>query len=356
MEAMRDFLDLSPQIIERVDDSCGYVGDVFSLALKDLGQLYGQAKVTTEACVEDVFRWFTNDDHGLFCTIIVDFKAALGETGLNLLKQKLKEDLSTKKTSALSRGLKAIADCQKDVDGYIDACLIGGDPGLQNQLAIARRLLDHWRTDEAQQWIKKAEQEKRSAYFYPQWEKEISSLKSQALELSGQYDAANQERIALFKKTIDTDVYEDVLRHISVELQISFKSEAVQMAFDFHDATQALRFLSDTQGRDSVSKFIRMKHALLNGKNYIVLRCVAKKITDYDPLGAVLLYRKLLETIMGSAVSKYYKYAVKDLKCIEELNGRVNDWEGYVQPIAYFKAFEQRHKKKYGFWDLYKVQ
>lgn len=357
VQAMGAFLDLSKHTLERADDSYGYVGDVFSNAAKDWGNLYARTNPTTEVCVDDVFGRFVNDDYGLFSHIILDFKEALEEPGLVLLQQKLRQGLSPKKSYKLQSGLKDIADCQKNVDAYIEACLIDGKPGFGEALEIAKRLLEQWRTEEAQEWIKKAEQHMGpNRSVHSQWAKELSVIKTQALELSGQYDAANQERMALFKQTLDTSVYEDVLRHISPELQTSFKAEALQTAFNFYETSQALRFLDDIHEEEAISRFIRHRRSELNGRDYTVLRAIAKKVADKDPLGAILVYRILLAAIMVPSVSKYYVYAVKDLKSINALNDRVKDWEGHTGPVAYFKALEIQHKKKYSFWDLYKAK
>ncbi len=181
-------------------------------------------------------------------------------------------------------------------------------------------------------------------------------LKIQALELSGQYVEAHQERVQLFQLTLDLGIYEDALKHISQESQKEFQGLAKQIAFNFPNATGALQFFYDIHDEDSVSGLIRYRLGELNGKAYNILRGVAKKIAQQDPLGAILLYRKMLETIMSAGQSKYYLYAVKDLHSIETLNNSVKDWEGYTQPIMYFKEFEIKHKKKYGFWDLYKTK
>lgn len=357
VQAMSAFLDLSKHTLERADDNYGHVGDVFSNAAKDWGHLYAQTNPTAEACVNDVFDRFVNDDYGLFSHIILDFKEALGEVGLALLGQKLRQDVPTKKSYKLRSGLKDIADCQKNVADYIEACLIDGEPGFGENLEIVKRLLEQWRTEEAQEWIKKAEQHMGpNRSIHSQWAKELSVLKTQALELSGQYDAANQERIALFKQTLDTSVYEDALRHISPEFQASFKAEALQTAFNFPETSQALHFLDTIHKEEAISRFIRQRCSELNGRDYTVLRTIAKKIADKDPLGAILVYRILLEATMVPAVSKYYVYAVKDLQSIDALNDRVEDWEGYTQPIAYLKAFELQHRKKYSFWDMCKAK
>lgn len=122
-QAMGAFLDLSKHTLERADDSYGYAGDVFSNAAKDWGHLYAQTNPITEVCVDDVFDRFVNDDYGLFSHIIFDFKEALGEAGLVLLQQKLRQDIPQKKSYKLKSGLKDMHQIQSHQSFKWISCL-----------------------------------------------------------------------------------------------------------------------------------------------------------------------------------------------------------------------------------------
>lgn len=112
-DMMLNFLDLHENTLERVHDD-GNVSDVFIQACEDLG-LLGQKinHLKMPEIVEIVFWRFMHNHYGVYDNIILYFKDALKDEGLNLLQAKLKQSTNEENTDKIQDGLRSIADCKK---------------------------------------------------------------------------------------------------------------------------------------------------------------------------------------------------------------------------------------------------
>src|SRR5690606_35720880 len=112
-----------------------------------------------------------------------------------------------------------IADCLNDVDAYIRASSFKETLRTHDCIEIARRLVRHNRSQEALNYVETAM--KDLDVLHP-WYKDLLMVRIDALESNGDYVAAQNERVALFRKDLDTNVYNQILRHMPPELQDDF--------------------------------------------------------------------------------------------------------------------------------------
>jgi len=156
LKLMRNFLNLHAKTIERCDDSNGTVAGVFTEVCKDLGEIYAKASKPVEEVAETVFDIFMKDDYSVCSDVIINFKEALGKEGLSLLHSKFKK-LDTANYNII-RGLKNIADCQKNIEAYIEACNLKHSRFPDHDyIEIAARLVDAWKATEALEWLNKVD-------------------------------------------------------------------------------------------------------------------------------------------------------------------------------------------------------
>ncbi len=95
---------------------------------------------------------------------------------------------------------------------------------------------------------------------------------------------------------------------------------------------------------------LRQRLSELNGHNYWVLRPAAEALTQSDALAASLLYRLLVEGVLSRGTSRYYRYAIGDLRAATLLADSVTDWESFEPHETYFDRLQQEHKRKWSFW------
>jgi hypothetical protein len=135
-ELLWRFLDLHASIFERLDDSSGRVGALFRSACQDLGLLLKRAKTKPGELAPMVLRRITDDGYGIYDGFVVALSDALGREGRDELRKLLEErreaHLVSEKRAAVRPGhfdytlsglllaLRDIADCENDVDAFID--------------------------------------------------------------------------------------------------------------------------------------------------------------------------------------------------------------------------------------------
>lgn len=238
LELMLEFLDLHEKMFDRVDDSNGSIGDVFKTACENLGEISKQTNYPLHELVQIVFERFMKNDYGIYDDIILHFKNTLGMGELQQLSTQLNAAQDATNSRKISRGLKSIADCRNNVDEYIQACRLNGAPIAYDNLDIAKRLMDHWRAEEALQWLERMDIPSNHG-----WEPQRLKLKIQALELNGDYALAQEERISWFDKSLSPELYGEILNHSKEEFKELFKVDAVLKALKFNEPHVALNFL-----------------------------------------------------------------------------------------------------------------
>jgi Family of unknown function (DUF6880) len=168
-DLLADLVHTSDEVFERADDSGGAIGDVYREAIEDWGQVWCRIPGRRpEALAATVLREFRDDDYGVKGGIIAAFADALGESGLEALRGLLEAEIEKlpvpqpkaeggwdHERFALTRGLAEVADARHDVDGYVEAVSLGGDPE-RRAIEVARRMLAAGRPDEALDWLDRA--------------------------------------------------------------------------------------------------------------------------------------------------------------------------------------------------------
>ena len=68
------------------------------------------------------------------------------------------------------------------------------------------------------------------------------------------------------------------------------------------------------------------------------------------PAGAVLLYRVLAEAVLSAGKSKYYRYAIDDLREATLLAEGIADLRGIEEHEAFMARLRSQHGRKWSFW------
>src|SRR6476660_6983865 len=136
IDLLWELIELHPSILELVDDSSGYAGDVFTAACYDLGPLAERASIDPDELAELVLQKITDNHYGIYDGLITSLNAALGRKGRaklrGLLLQRRQQYLTNDKVAAnaaghydftpggLSLALRDIAEIEGDTDAFID--------------------------------------------------------------------------------------------------------------------------------------------------------------------------------------------------------------------------------------------
>ncbi|GHT95591.1 hypothetical protein FACS1894122_13220 [Alphaproteobacteria bacterium] len=382
---MLDLIKTHAKVIERSDDSNGYIGNFYAQCMEDFGKIFLKLSVDIKEIVKLVCDLFMHDNYGVMGNVISDFKDVLREEGLELLKKnflelasprgleevKKKAETKFEKEKAkgeldeddnlqeevnkkveyyldnIERGLAHIADCRNDVDEYIQAQSFHGGLYEYDYLAIAKRMINHARYGEALEWLDKLSKPITT------WRDDYLKLKISALSLSGELETAQQERIAWFQADFKYDLYEEILKNANDTFREQFRKQSIEKAFEHKDIYAAIDFLMQLDEVEKCAEFVLLKAESINGAYYELLRPMAKILRNNYPLASTILYRKLTEHSLAKAVSKYYQYAAKDLIACHELSSQITDFGSHKNHEAYFKEIQEKHQRKCAFWDIF---
>ena len=101
------------------------------------------------------------------------------------------------------------------------------------------------------------------------------------------------------------------------------------------------------------TKFIYLRQDELDGGQYYILRPAAKLLQNTDVFAATLLYRKMIQSVLEKAQSKYYHYGAADLVTCGILSSSIIDWKSLEDHKQYLMGLEVVHKRKVSFWSEY---
>jgi hypothetical protein len=223
---MWGFLALANSIFERCDDSSGTVIGIFHSAANDLGELAKAANADPKKLADHTFQALTENNYGQFDYLISALRPALGEEGLEHLKQrmialskepvkKLPEEERRKigwsssgpiyedgvanrhRASVIHLALKEIADARGDVDSFIAQYDSQTRKVPRIAAHIARRLLAAGRTEEALQTIE-ATEHTRTGWLDFEWE----DARINVLDALGRSDDAQAVRWSCFERSL----------------------------------------------------------------------------------------------------------------------------------------------------------
>ena len=350
VELMGLFLSLAEPVFERADDSSGALGDVFRQGGEDLGKLWcrpGAPEPQILAAV--ILGLIESDGYGVFDELPEAASPALGKEGRAALRHMLLErQASLAETERRSFDYKAgwllpkLAELDDDVDAYIATV----DPERRNALLnakVAERLIAHGRVEEALGWID-APTERGHI------ERELADLRLRAFMALGRREDAQAQRKAIFDRWLDGTALRDWLKYLPDFEDLDAEQQALNQAMAFEAGISALAFLVEWPDLQRAGKLIRDRIDRLDGRAYDVLRPCAETLASSDPVGAALLYRRLVTGVLDRGASKYYPYAVRDFVAAGKLADRIDGTAEIVRHADWVDQLRKSHGRKVGFW------
>ncbi|MDQ3623242.1 MAG: hypothetical protein M3463_12235, partial [Verrucomicrobiota bacterium] len=109
-------------------------------------------------------------------------------------------------------------------------------------------------------------------------------------------------------------------------------------------------FFAETGDLEPCAAVILENPEGFDGHFYGPLLRIIDKIEKPHPLAAAVLYRRLLESILARAISKYYHHAARYYRRLEALAPRISDWQGLPPHASYAAALRVSHARKAAFW------
>ena len=364
-ELLWQLIDLHSSLLERLDDSSGRVSGLFRSACQDLGPLLKRAKVKPGELAPMVLQRIIDNGYGIYDGIVLALNDALGREGRNALRQLLEEHrqayLVSEKRAAVQPGrfdytlsgqllaLRDIADCESDVDAFIDT-YEGFDltnPAYATE--IAERLLRASRPEEALRYLDQGAPNERNRNF-----KEIdwSDVRIGVLDALGRKDGAQALRLSLFERHLSAPHLKAYLKHLADFDDVEAERAALAQVERHGNVHAALAFLINWPALERAARVVDCRIQEIDGDLYELLDPAASALEGKHPLAAVLLRRRLIDFTLHKARSTRYRHGARHVREIESQQSDITDYGRHETHADYMARLKRDHARKPAFWSL----
>lgn len=362
------FIELAPSVYERVDDSRGEVADVFRAALAQFAEIAPRALGDPLDMAERVWDALCDNIYGEFDGIITLLAPAMGDAGLERLKQRVQSyaqtpaersqdhaalqflrDLrsssgdfaSEQKARLVKASLQEIASIQGDTDGFIAQYSNAEMRRPAVAARIADLLLSEGRAEEAFDIVTATHPEGG-----PRWH----SAYIKCLLALDRVSEAQDHRWSCFCETLDSQILRDYLKLIPDFEDIEAEDQAKAHALTFDDVTASLHFFIHWPDLASAAKLIESLSQELDGNLPEILLPAADALRNRHPLAAVLLWRAIIERALWEGGSSHYAQAADSIMDCAAADADINDYGRFASHDAYLESLRNHYKHKASFW------
>jgi hypothetical protein len=374
VELLWRFAALANSVFERCDDGSGRVVDVFHNAVDDLGEVALSANPDPKTLASQIFNALTQNDYGQYDYLIRSLTPALGETGLEHLKEQVvalsKEPTSKPKdrkiigvsssgpiyaddyaessrSSMISLALQEIADAQGDVDAFIAQKSENAKTVPTVATEIAHRLLAVGRAEEAWEAINAVDEE-RANWIPFEWEQ----TRIEVLEALGNDKEAQDFRWSCFERSLNDQHLRAYLKQLPDFEDMETEDRAMEVALQHSNVHIALIFLVSWPNLEKAAELVLARFEELDGNLYEFLPPAADALAAKHPLASTLLHRALIDFALGKARSTRYRHSARHLRECASLAALIEDFAPHETHEAYVERLKAKHGRKSMFWGL----
>lgn len=365
VELLWQLIDLHSSIFERLDDSSGRVSGLFRSACQDLGPLLKRAKIKSSELAPMVLQRIIHNGYGIYDGIVLALNEALGREGRNALRQLLEErrqeHLVSDKRAAVQPGrfdytlsglllaLRDIADCESDVDAFIET-YEGFDlsnPAYATE--IAERLLHAGRPKEALLYLDRGAPNDHNRNFKAfEW----SDVRIGVLNALGRKNDAQALRFLLFERHLSAPHLKAYLKQLGDFEDVEAEHAALTQLESHSNVHAALAFLINWPALGRAARVVEARIQEIDGDLYELLDPAASALEGKHPLAAVLLRRRLIDFTLKKARSTRYRHAVRHVREIESQQSDIADYGRHESHADYMARLKRDHARKPAFWSL----
>jgi hypothetical protein len=341
------------KIFNRVDDSNGSVGGVFSeLCLLWLrsAALLGKSQAHWLELVRDIHD---HDDYGARNDFLENANRLLNDETLKTWYDQLLSE--PRQSGSDSRAglhcivtLHQLSRAMKDPERYYRAELhFYPQPNNLQIINVAKVFLEFDRPDRAREILEQTTWE-------PRFQADADRLMCEVLEALGDSAELLKLRRSIWEQVPNRWNLERYLALYSLEESTSAKILAADRAKIDPNLAQGVGSLLFLGEYSNAEELLILRHAELSGNGYTELLSIVEQIpAGIAPVGTTLIYRARLVDILNRAYSKAYSHGAKYLKTLRKLGEGVEMWpRGVDSPTVFEAELWLKHGRKHSFWKL----
>ncbi|MEM7529608.1 MAG: DUF6880 family protein [Pseudomonadota bacterium] len=363
------FIATHEAVFERVDDSNGYVQDVYYQAIEAVGAVTEQVGAEDAAALpERIMAALGETSHGYLVDVteavaphlprpvLSDWDAELtSRIDRNAEEERARatDRWHTSMTSQWREMRQIIAGARGDLDLLMR--LEREKPAHTRDTAgIAVRLLDAGRAHEALDWVREPLLHPgRPGHDRPAPARLL--LEARILRALGRDTEAAGLLGQGFAETLDAELLRAHLKALPDFKDIEAEERALALARAHADPLTAVGFFMEWSCLDEAAGVVVAHRAVWNGGAWHILPQIAEALGHDHPVAATILYRALLDSILDGARSKAYPHGVRYLTTLRRLApaavtdpSRPADLESHAD---YEAGLRVAHGRKAGFWN-----
>ncbi|MGO8739151.1 DUF6880 family protein [Rhodoblastus sp.] len=358
VERLLRFIDTHANVFDRIDDSGGRIQDVYFHAGEKVPELVEKlAPEDLARLPKTLTKSLGADSHGYAPRIAATVAPLLPEDALAEWNRTLEAAGADDHYIAVRQ---AIAEARGDLDLFL--ALEDKRPDWrQSPLRAAEKLLTAGRLDEA---LVRARREHRGGIAYASaadlaegrikrpHDLQRVDLEARILEAKGDRKAAQSLRWEAFESTLDPRPLRDYLQKLGDFEEDDEIARAFALAEASPHAYSALAFLIAWPNIERAAKLVLAKAGQWDGRHYGPLADAAAAMEESYPLAASVLYRALLNDILGRGKSQAYGHGARYLAKLATLAEGIAESKNIDNHAAYVLRLRKNHGRKVGFWSL----
>jgi len=327
LDLISQFFECDGRILERCDDSSGMIGDVFRFDARNAFVSYASQCSDKEYVSRLLFRLYEHDDYGVRTDLISDASEFLPEAELRTLLDEFWERAKAEQPGSFAAdkwwlGVELLARQLGDPNLY-EKAVLAADPKLSvvTCMKIARAYLENDDPEMALFWMKRIPKTDR---FRADEQEELLYAIYEKLK-----DRENMAKVAwrLFNESRSIRTLNMLLRALGEDKRKRLIEEQTKAILNDSTLSYAdAKFLVDVGRLDDAAEYLLRHRGELNGDLYHLLLPLAKALEEGGRfLGASIVYRALLESILDRAQTRYYHHGVRYLRKLDALSVEIED-------------------------------
>ncbi len=336
-----ELLELSEGIFDRCYDGSGAMSSFFLKVLQSLGASLQAAQPKPTATAERLLDALEDcNGYGQLDQAVELLAEGLGREGLEALRQE-----------CVNRGipegapvLLAIADGLGDVESFVAAFNSEDLQWPPNAAAVATRLLQAGRAEEALAVVRGVERQVIGGM--------LSDPHIAALEALDRRDEAQQLRWTCFQAELSARHLRDYLQRLPDFEDVEAEEQALDLAQAHANPHGALRFLLTWPDLRRAAALVIQHAEFWDGNAYDLYGPAAEQLEASHPLASTALLRAMVTFTLEMGRPKRYRYAAQHLRRCGELAGRIERWEPLAHHTLYEAELRRQFGRKYSFWEL----
>jgi hypothetical protein len=355
LELVGKFFSCDGAILERSDDSSGLIGDVFRYDARNLFVTYASRCKDKRFVSDLLLSLYKHDNYGVRTELVAKASEFLPQKEMRALASEFWQRASVEPPDSYEAGkwwigVEFLARQLED-PGLFEKAKLTANPELSSPtcMEIAQVYLDNDDPETALLWMERISPTDR--FRADAQDQLLYSINEQLGDRESMAEIAwRMFRNRRSRSTLDMllQAVGEFERERVIEEQVKPIMASATLSYD--DAA----FLVDMGRLEDASEYLFWYRDQLDGNLYQLLLPLAKALEKGGCfLGATLVYRSLLESILERAQSRYYHHGIGYLKKLDVLSASVKDWRSLPSHQDYKQSLLELHGRKRSFWSKY---